>query len=727
MRQLVQSAKSGEISIEDVPTPSLGASQVLVDVGFSVLSAGTERSLKQFAEKSLRLKAKERPDLKRQVLAKARRDGILATMDSVRNRLASPIAVGYSCSGLVRAVGPDVTSVSVGQRVACGGGGYAVHAEVARVPENLVVPVPETVSLDHAGFATIGAISLHGVRTAEVGLGETVVVIGLGLVGQICVQLLLAAGCKVVGMDLNSQRAELASSLGASGAHTSEVATEAAVMEETSGRGADAVIIAADTPSDGPITLAAKLARDRANVVSIGSVGMNVPRKPYYEKELRLIVSRSYGPGRYDHSYEELGLDYPVGYVRWTERRNMDAVLEALRSGKLNVEPLITHRIPFEEAPRAYEVIGGSEPSLGVLLEYPREAQPAGSSRTEIATPSGGDRSTATRSKDTRLRVGVCGAGLFASATLLPRLAKMDGIELVGISSPSGLSAKHLGQRYSFEYACSSFDELLEDDSINAVFLATPHQFHADQTVMTLAAGKHVYCEKPLATDLEGLERVRTQLEASDSVLQVGFNRRFAPLAKRLVSELAGSGPSAMTYRVNSGRLPKDHWLLDPGEGGGRLIGEGCHFIDFFVYASGSLPHRVTAFSRDTGEGVTPQDFTVVVGMQDGSVGTLVYSTLGGDALPKERFEMSRAGRTCVLDDFRSLEIYGSRRGTVGRLGRQDKGHSAALMSFQQAIAGDTALPITYQEIFASSAATILANASLAQGQVPLTVDFVEY
>ncbi|MGZ9164758.1 MAG: bi-domain-containing oxidoreductase, partial [Anaerolineales bacterium] len=526
MKQLLQNIKTGKSTIEDVPVPTPREGQALVKTEASLVSAGTERMVVEFAEKSLVGKARSRPDLVRQVLDKARREGFVNTAQAAFNRLDEPMALGYSSAGTIIALGKSIQGFKIGQRVACAGGGYAVHAEYNVVPRNLLTPLPKNVDFESAAFTTLGAIALHGFRLGAPQIGETVAIIGMGLLGLLAAQIATAAGCTVLGIDVDPNRIALASSLGLQAVRRAEAVDSSAAF--TANRGFDVILICADTPSNDPVELAGIIACDRARVVATGAVGLTFPRKVYYEKEISFINSRSYGPGRYDSDYEENGNDYPLGYVRWTEGRNFGAVVDLMASGKLKVQPLITHRFPIEQATQAYEVITGKkkEPFLGVLLTYPEGKM---KEERKIAFP------VSTVKTSSNVKLGVLGAGNFANAVLLPAIKKAGDIELIGIASSGGLHAQHSGKKFGFNYATSSDDEIINDPNINTVAILTRHDSPAELVVKALKAGKHVFVEKPLAINPKQLEHVNKLLISSlQSLLTVGFNRRFAPLAQQL-------------------------------------------------------------------------------------------------------------------------------------------------------------------------------------------------
>jgi predicted dehydrogenase/threonine dehydrogenase-like Zn-dependent dehydrogenase len=734
MKQLLQNLRTGETEVVEVPIPTPQRGEILVKTGASLVSAGTERTLVDFAEKNLLSKARSRPDLVRQIMDKAQREGLLTTIEAAFNRLDQPMPLGYSSSGTVMGLGPAVQGLQVGQRVACGGGNYAVHAEYASVPINLVTALPDQVDFDSAAFTTLGSIAMHGFRLAETQLGESVAVIGLGLLGLLSVGIAIAAGCHVLGIDLNDSRVALARQMGAS-AYLRGQAEEAA-LSFTRGRGFDAILICADSPSSDPVELAGAIARDRARVVAVGAVGLNIPRKIYFAKELTFLNSRSYGPGRYDPSYEENGQDYPIGYVRWTEGRNMEAFVDLLASGRLDVRPLITHRFPIDQAPSAYQLITGktSQPFLGVLLTYPDQTE---TELTQEKHLHSADKTALTPSKLATgaqvCQVGVLGAGSFANAVLLPALRALKGVELVGIASASGMSAQHAARRFGFNYASSNEAEIIHDTQVNTVAILTRHDLHARQVLAALSAGKHVFCEKPLAltdTELQEIEaalqnQLGSQAQPTQDIagtgplLTVGFNRRFAPMVQQLKSFLDNrQEPFMALYRVNAGYLPLSHWLHDPQVGGGRIVGEGCHFIDLLTFLAGEAPISVTAQALPDVGHYREDNVTMNFTFPDGSIGTIAYLANGDKVISKERLEVFCAGRVGILDDFRSLSLLRDGRKQVlrSRL-RQDKGHLAEWQAFTTAITTGANAPIPYRHLFAVTRATFAAVEALRTGE----------
>ncbi len=715
MKQVLKNINDGQTLIADVPVPSVRPGMALIKTGASLVSVGTERMVVEFAEKGLLGKAQSRPDLVRQIVDKARREGVLSTIEATFNRLDQPMALGYSSAGTVIAVGEGLDGFKPGDRVACAGGGYAVHAEYELVPQNLMAKIPDNVDFESAAFATLGAIALHGFRLAQPQVGERVAIIGLGLLGLLSVGIARAAGCSVFGIDLDPVRVKLAQQMGAQA--VSRDGAEEAGRGFSQGRGFDTVLICADTASNDPIELAGQLARDRGTVVAVGAVGLEIPRKIYYEKEIPLLISRSYGPGRYDPAYEENGQDYPFGYIRWTEGRNLEAVVELIGSGKLDVQSLITHRFPIESAAKAYEMISGkaTEHFLGVVITYAENEPASLVSRVEI-------QPEVTKAPvQVGLTLGVLGAGNYASATFLPAVKKAGGVSLAGIASAAGLSARNAAQRYGFSYATSDEQEILMDEKINLIAVLTRHNQHARQIVLGLQHGKAIFCEKPLAltrNELEEVQRAATVEKAP--LLMVGYNRRFAPFSQKIAAFFANrSEPMVLHYRVNAGFLPDTHWLHNPTVGGGRILGEGCHFIDYLISLVGSVPQSVYTAAlpnagRYHGDNVV-MNFTFI----DGSIGTVTYLANGDKSVPKEYLEVFCQGRVAILDDYRSLELVqdGRRQSFKSQL-RQDKGHLAGWQAFLSAVRTGSTPPVPYDQLFGGARAVFAAGESLLSGKV---------
>ncbi len=714
MKQLFQNMKNGETSIKELPIPHPGKGCALVQTAFSLVSAGTERTLVEFSEKNIAAKAVSRPDLVKQVLNKAKREGILSSVQAAFNRLDQPMFPGYSAAGTIVALGEGMKGFKIGDRVASGGGNHAVHAEYEVVPRNLLVKLPDAVSFEEAAFATLGSVAIHGFRLASPQLNDTVLVIGLGLLGLMEVQIAKAAGCRVMGMDLSKPRIKQARDFGVEAWSRNDI--EDRVPQFTKGRGFDHVLICAGSKDNDSIELAGRFCRDRGKVIAIGAVGLEIPRKIYYEKELSVMVSRSYGPGRYDANYEERGQDYPIGYVRWTEGRNMESFVDLLADGKIDVRSLITHRIPIEKGEEAYSLITGkkNEPFLGVLLEYPQKAEmPENQAVTLDCVRLQGDQ------EGTKPNIGVLGAGNYANATFLPVMKDSSNrCVLRSIASGSGGKARHSAEKFGFEKVETDGNAILTDPEIADVVLLTPHSLHAAQSITALENGKNVYCEKPAAMDLLSLAQVRQCVLAHPGQLyMVGYNRRFAPLALELKQFFADCAePLSMHYTVNAGYIPPTHWTQDPEVGGGRILGEGCHFIDFLIWMCGSLPEKVNAFCLPDSGKYNEDNVSIQLSFANGSVGTISYLANGDKAYAKERVEVFGGGRIGILNDFRSLDTWkdGDHKQERSAL-RQDKGHAGAWNSFLAAAHSGIKAPIGYDEIFGGMLACFCAIESIRQ------------
>jgi len=720
MKQLLQNVKTGKSTIEDVPIPTPREGQALVKIESSLVSAGTERMVVEFAEKSYLGKARSRPDLVKQTLDKAKREGIMPTVQAVFNRLNQPMALGYSSAGTIVALGNGMQGFKVGQRVACAGGGFAVHAEYNVVPRNLLTPLPKNVDFESASFTTLGAIAMHGFRLAEPQIGESVAIIGMGLLGLLAAQIAVAAGCNVLGIDIDPARLALASSLGLQAVSRKTAVDSAQAF--TSNRGFDTVLICADTSSNDPVELAGVIARDRARVVATGAVGLSIPRKVYYEKEISFINSRSYGPGRYDMNYEENGNDYPLGYIRWTEGRNFEAVVDLMSKGKLKVQPLITHRFPIEQGIKAYEVITGKkkEKFLGVVLTYTGSVEKLEGAALSASQSMGSKVITfnVPTFKPATCKLGILGAGLFANAVLLPSIKKAGDIELVGIASSGGLHAQHSGKKFGFQYATSSDDEIINDPNINTVAILTRHDSHADLVVKALKAGKHVFVEKPLAINSNQLSVISKQLKAnSQSLLTAGFNRRFAPLAQQLKSSLVNrTEPLHAHYRINAGPIHLNHWTQDPAIGGGRIIGEACHFIDFITFLVGTSPISMSAHALPDKGMYREDNVSMTFTFADGSIGVVDYLANGDKSFPKERVEVFCGGQVSVLDDFVALQTVRDGRKNVAK-GAQDKGWVNEWKAFTKLIREGGEAPIPYEQLIGVTKSTFAAVESLRTSQ----------
>ena len=698
MKQILQNLKTGATELADVPCPSVRDGHVLVRTARSLISSGTERMLVEFAQSNLLQKARKQPDKIRMVLEKVRTDGVLPALAAVRHKLDQPMPLGYCNTGTIVALGAGVTEFVIGDRVTCNGR----HAEIVSVPVNLCARVPASVTDEEAAFAVVGAIALQGIRLAQPTLGESVVVFGLGLIGQIAVQLLRANGCRVLGMDTDPARVALARRWGA---ETVDLAAgedpQVAAGRFSRGAGVDAVILTLASASNEPLHQAAQMSRKRGRIVLVGVTGLELSRDDFYKKELTFQVSCSYGPGRYDPAYEERGQDYPIGFVRWTERRNFEAVLDMVADGRVRTGPLVSHRYPLSRAQEAYEVMAGSEPSLGILLEYPSAGAAAEDARlrrqVRVSAPPSRERN--------RPRIAFIGSGNYATAVLIPAF-KAAGAVLQTVASSTGVTAVHAARKYQFVDASTDPSAILSDGDIEAVVIATRHDSHASLAIEGLSAGKAVFVEKPLCLTLDELTAVERAWQAAPNPrLTVGFNRRFAPLVTRTRGLLAGtSGAKSMVMTVNAGVLPADHWTQDPISGGGRIVGEACHFVDLLRFLAGApiVAAEKTRMRDRSGETATLQ-----LTFADGSIGTIHYFANGSKAFPKERLEVFAQGRVLQLDNFRSLRGFGWPGFRRTRAWRQDKGQQACAGEFIAALNTGAAMPIPFDEIVEVTRTTI--------------------
>lgn len=699
MKQILQNLQTGETSVAEVPVPLAGAGKLLIKTHCSLVSVGTERMLVEFGKGNLLQKARQQPDKVRQVLDKIRTDGLAATVNAVRSKLDTPLPLGYCNVGTVVDVGAGVTGYRVGDRVVSNG----KHAEYVSVPKNLCAKIPDGVADDAAVFTVISAIALQGIRLLQPTLGETIAVTGLGLIGIVAVQLLRAQGCRVLAMDFNPARLELARRFGAEIVDLSQGQDPVAHAQLYSrGRGVDGVLITASTRSNEPIHQAATMCRKRGRIVLVGMVGMEMSRADFYEKELSFQVSCSYGPGRYDPLYEEQGLDYPVGYVRWTEQRNFEAILDLLATGQLDCATLISHRFAIENAPAAYQLVSAGNP-LGILIEYPHQAAAIPERKVEIQLqPRPASAAT----------IGFIGAGNYAGSTLLPAFAS-TGAGLVGVACATGVSGVHLAKKFGIGYATTDTDSLVADPSINTLVISTRHDSHARWVCAGLRAGKHVFVEKPLAlsrTELDEIER--THAAHPGQLLMVGFNRRYAPhiVATRQFL-MSKPEPKNFVMTVNAGALPAGHWLADPRVGGGRIIGEGCHYIDLLRHMAGAAIIGVSAMGIGGGDSTT-----ITLSFADGSIGTIHYFTNGNKALSKERLEVFVSGSVIQLDNFRTLDGFGCSGLKKQRLFRQDKGQRACTEAFVDAIgSGKADRLIPFSELKEVAQACLDAAAQLSR------------
>ena len=674
MKQILQSFKTGELWLADVPAPLCRANGIVMRNSVSFVSAGTERMLVDFAKKSMVGKALQMPDQVKKILRKMKTEGIMATIDKVQTKLDQPIPLGYSSAGVVCEVSRRVEGLAVGDRVACGGAGFANHAEYNFVPKNLVVKLPEAVSFEDASCATVGSIAMQGVRQCDLRLGESVAIIGLGLLGMLALQMAKASGCRVIGFDPNPERCKLALELGADVAVSEGL--EDAAMAFSQGHGVDAVLITAATHSNAPVTVAAEICRMKGCVVVTGLVGMDLPRDQYYKKELEFKMSLSYGPGRYDPVYEEGGIDYPFGYVRWTEQRNMQAFIDLVAMGKLHPGKLITHRFKFDCALEAYELLleKTHEPYLGVVLEYGG----TGAKDTLIERRVDFRPASALTGVGSSKVVGVSfvGCGNFAKAVLLPALKKQTDVTLRGLCTASGMSCGETAKKERFAFATTDQSEVLKDADTNLVFVTTRHDLHAKQVCDCLNAGKDVCVEKPLALNEKQLDEIIAVASSGKANVMVGFNRRFSPHA-RLIKEYFAKRtmPLMLHYRVNAGIIPKNIWIQDPEVGGGRIIGEGCHFIDFMSFIVGQpiIAVQAKCLQLDNAALIAEDNVDIHLQFADGSLGILSYVALGDTSLPKERCEIDGEESTVVMNNFMTTVCSG-KLGKRKLKGKQQKG-----------------------------------------------------
>lgn len=710
MKQVLQDLRSGSIVLEDVPVPSAGPNDVIIRTHCSLISAGTERMVNSFANASYLQKARQQPDRVREVLQKARTDGMATTVEAVQNKLDERVALGYCNAGEVIAVGAEASRFAVGDRVISNG----PHAQVVRVSQNLVAKIPDGVHYEHASYTVAAAIGLQGVRLIQPTLGERVAVFGLGLVGLLAVQVLRANGCRVIGFDFAADRVEIARTFGAE-AHdlSSGLDPVAAANVFTGNVGIDAVLVTASTSSNELMHQAAEMSRQRGRIVLTGVVGLDLKRNDFYEKELEFSVSCSYGPGRYDSSYEQDGIDYPIGYVRWTEQRNFEAVLDLLADRALDVAPLTTRVVPFSEAAEAYQALGEAN-DIGIVLKYEVDTPPAEflAERTVRIVES-------SKSGSLSATVGVIGAGAFANGVLLPGLSAANA-RIKSISSSGGTSGSAAARRFDIETSTTDNGVLFGDPEIDAVVISTRHDTHARLVVAALEADKDVFVEKPLAIDQEGLDRVIVAFESATNrrgqspLLMVGFNRRFAPTTQQLRDSLASrSGPAAVTFMGNTGAIPASHWTQDPAIGGGRIVGEGCHYIDYVMHLVGS---PIVAVSAIAAPSETLDIASISLSFEDGSIGTVQYLANGSKALAKERCEVFFDGRVLQLDNFRSVKGHGVKMTRkVGE--RQRKGHPEQFAAFVAALRGDRHSPIPFSELVNVTEASFAAVRSVETGQ----------
>ncbi|WP_423186123.1 bi-domain-containing oxidoreductase [Alishewanella sp. d11] len=717
MKQVTQTLRTGVVEVNNVPVPTLTDSFVLVCNTASVISAGTEKTKIDMGKKNLLQKAKARPDLVKQVLKKLKTEGFAKTFQTVNSRLNSPSPLGYSCAGNVVAVGGLVEGLKPGDRVACGGADYANHAEFVAVPKNLVVKIPANVTDEEAAFTTVGSIALQGVRLAEPKLGETFLVLGLGLLGQIAVQLLRANGCHVLATDLDPALIKRAEGFGATGIYPgSDV--EAVCRDLTGGYGVDGVLVCAGTSSNQPIELCGAVTRSKGRVVVVGAVRMDIPREDYFKKEISVVISRSYGPGRYDPFYEENGNDYPLAYVRFTEQRNMQTFLELVAQQKIDVKSLITHRFSVDEAANAYALIEGEkrEPYLGIVMNY-----------TASATAPQAPRIITAISPINKEKLGLSffGAGNYATASLLPPMRDSGKVDFRGLVTASGRTAQGVAKQFGFQFCAGQFSELLATDT-NVIVVTTRHDSHASSVIAAINGGKHVYVEKPLALNVDELLAIDAALQQQPHLqLMVGFNRRFAPSTQELIKHFETvKSPKVVNIRVNAGSIPADHWIQDPKEGGGRLIGEGCHFIDLASALLQQNPKTVFAIgtAKANKSALLNDNVVITLSYSDGSIATITYTADGAKAMSKEYVEMFGGGRSAIINDFREAVLYeGDSKETLKKLSAQDKGQKQMIQNWLAGL--QTGKPcVSYDCLMANSLATIMAVESMTIGG-PLVVE----
>jgi polar amino acid transport system substrate-binding protein len=714
LKQLIQNFKTGKLYVDEVPLPCISEGMVLVENQYSLISSGTEKSTVKVAKANLLGKAKQRPDLVAQVLQNMKKEGLPATLNKVKTKLDSLKALGYSTAGTVMASLDTNGNFQPGDRVACAGQDYASHAEVVAVPQNLCVKIPENVSFQQASFTTLGAIALQGVRQAAPLVGEKVCVIGLGLLGQLTGQILKANGCDVLGIDLSERMIVLANEISVHHALHRNDANLISVCENfTNGHGFDSVIITAAAPTNDPIILSTEICRKKGKIIVVGAVKMDVPRDPYfYRKELELKISCSYGPGRYDVNYEELGNDYPFPYVRWTEQRNMEAFLAMVSKGLINVTPLISHTFGIEQAEEAYEIVLGKnpQPHIGILLKYNENTS---KKNTSIKI---------TNEPVKSINVGFIGAGSFAQSYLIPNV-KSFGVSLDTVVTSKGITSKNVGDKFGFNNCSADLKDVIDNKAINTVFIATPHSSHADLVIQALIAKKNIFVEKPLAISIEELKNISDLKEKNENSLMVGFNRRFASVSQEIKKLFGETGqPFVINIRVNAGFIPKEHWTQIPEIGGGRIIGEMCHFIDLMQYFTDSEPIKVYADCVNTNNDAIKKDdnIGILIKFKNGSIGNLTYVANGDKGLPKEHIEIFNAGKTGVINDFRNGIFYSNNKSKTLKLA--GKGHQQEVHAFLNSLNEGKDSPIDFRSICLTTLTTFKIIDSLQTG-LPQIID----
>ncbi len=713
MKQVFENLKNGEIEVIDVPLPNVGSGKILVRNYYSLISSGTERSMLEFGSKGLLAKAKSRPDLLKQVLEKARAEGILTTYKKAINKLEDLLPLGYSSAGEVVEVGKNVTEFSKGDLVACAGGGYATHSEYVVVPQNLAVKIPKGVRPEEAAFVSLGSIAIQGIRQSGAELGDTVAVIGLGLVGLLTIQLLKAAGCRVIGMDVNPNKREIAKKLGADlfiDLSNEEPISE--VMEFTKGYGSDVVLMTASTSSNSPIEITPEIIRDRGTLVVVGVSKIDIPRTPYYKKEIDVKFSRSYGPGRYDPIYEERGIDYPIGYVRWTEKRNMQSFLSLISEKKVNVKSLISYEFPIEKAKHVYSIISGKTKAdkqiIAILFKY------------DVLTEKGTKRTVYLKNDykkiDSKIGVSIIGAGNFTKSTLLPNLKKFKNeISFMGVSSYSGSSAAVLAKKYDFSYSTSDYNKIAEDSDTNLVFITVPHNLHVPIAIEVLNSDKDVFVEKPLAINFEQLKEIFKVRQNTEKRIMVGFNRRFSPLTQWIKNQLGSQVPRVITYRINAGPVPLSHWINNPDIGGGRIVGEVCHFVDYLIFMFDSYPDEVfgDCANIDSKDFLSIDNCSFVLKFENGAIGNIIYESIGDKSFSKERIEIFADNFAGVIDNFIRAAIHKNGRVYRKKLLSQDKGFINEYKEVFNAMKNGKSFPINFDDMIYTTLTTFALRESV--------------
>lgn len=725
MKQIFENLRNGKIELLDVPLPNVGQGKILVKNHFSLISSGTERSMLEFGSKTLLEKAKSRPDLVKQVLEKIKSEGILTTYQKAMNKLEDLLPLGYSSAGEVIEVGKGVGNFQKGDLVACAGGGYANHAEYIVVPENLSVKVPDGVSLEEASFVALGSIAMQGVRQSGATVGDVAVVFGLGLVGLLTVQLLKAAGCKVIGMDVDSSKREIALELGVDlFVDFTQDDALSKIMNYTNGVGVDEVLMTASTDSNAPVELAPQIIRDRGTLVIVGVSKIDIPRTPYYKKEITVKFCRSYGPGRYDPIYEGKGVDYPIGYVRWTEKRNMESFLSLISEGKINLKPLISYKFPIDKYQEAYDLISGKKKSdkrvIATLFEYDKTIDV----KKVVFLKKNYEKVTH------KVGISVVGAGNFTKSTLLPNLSKLkDKVDLVGIASSSGGSAGALAKKYGFAYSTSDYRKILNDPNTDLVFVTVPHNLHTLIAIEILKNGKDLFVEKPLAINIEQLNDIIKAHSDFEKRVMVGFNRRFSPLTRWIKQSIGNQTPFIISYRVNAGAVPRNHWINDPDIGGGRIIGEACHFVDFMIYMFNSYPATVygSCARVNDSEFLSIDNCVFNIKFENGSVGNIIYESIGDETLSKERIEIYAVNFAGVIDNFIRVEVHKAGKVFRKKLLAQDKGFLNEYKEVIESINSGKDFPIPFEDFIYTTLITFAMKESVQSGQpVKINRNFLE-